>query len=137
MIITRLFTRGQDETTVRRAPKNKVFLVEAVQFHIQDLNVVNVIYLLDRHMKTGTGGRPIIGSLGTNNTPDLIAVYNTTRPTNDSSEFWVGQINHRTKYLSLAYQNSNAFDGVVIVYGEIVSETKSNLLWEFITKRHR
>ena len=137
MILTRLFTRGQDETVVRRAPKNKVFFVEAVMFHIQDLNVVNTIYLLGRHMKTGTGGRPIIGAVGTNNTPDLMAAYNTARPTNDAADFWVGQINHKTKYLSLAYENTNAFDGVVIVYGEIVSETKSNLIWEFITKRHR
>ena len=135
-VIARLVSRGTDEPTVRKAPVNKVFFVESAMFSCQSL-VINTMYLLNRHMKTGGQQSPVIGSLDSNTTPNLLAAMKTNSGASVPHNFFVNNINERTKYLTLAYQTANNLNGVVIVYGQIVSETKSNLLWEFITKRHR
>ncbi len=130
MIITRFFGRGIDETIVRRAPKNKVYLVEAISFSTHTLQS-QTVYVLNRFLKPNSN--PIIGSVDSNITPNIMAAFETSESTNH----WVGQIHERTKYISVGYENGNAVPFSAVVYGDIVSETKSNLLWEFISKRHR
>ena len=132
-ILTRLFFRGTDEVIVRRAPQNKVFLIEALQCNFLT-SATNNLFILDRHMKAGSN--PVLGSPDTNFTPHVIATFRNTGTVNQGS-FWVGQINQRTKYISIAYENATNIPFVVVIYGQLVSETKSNLIWEFITKRHR
>lgn len=132
-IITRLFSRGTDESVVRRAPKNKVFLVEAINVVLLDF-AANTLYILNRHLKTGVSS--VIGKVSTNTTPFAMAIFRQSSIASSHS-FFVGQINERTKYISVAYENTNTMAFLAIIYGQIVSETKSNLLWEFITKRHR
>jgi len=132
-VITRLFSRGTDETIVRQAPPNKVFLVEAINVVFQGFTN-NTLYILNRHLKPG---RPrIYGLMSTNETPSLLAVFKQNSVGSDHS-FFVGQINDRTKYISVAYENTNTINFGAVIYGQIVSETKSNLIWEFITKRAR
>ena len=133
-IITRLFFRGTDDVIVRRAPKDHVYLVEAINLTFFG-NDNNVVYILDRHMKVGAS--PILGLIGTNFTPTLLAIFGNEADGGQPKTQWVGQINQRTKYISVGFETSQSVPFGAIVYGQIVRESKSNLLWEFITKRHR
>ena len=132
-VITRLFFRGSDEVIVRRAPANKVYLVEAISCVFQSQQN-NTVYIFNRHLKPGSN--PVFGVVDSNITPSIIAAFKNNTTINQHA-LWIGSINERTKYLSVGYQADNPTNFVAVVYGEIVSETKSNLLWEFITKRHR
>ena len=132
-IITRLFSRGTDDVVVRRAPSNKMYLVEAMNVVLLDF-ASNTLYVLNRHMKVGVS--QIIGKIDTNTTPSLIAIFRQSAIASHHS-FWVGDINERTKYLSVGFENANTMSFAVIVYGKIINASKSDLVWEFIKKRHR
>ena len=134
-IITRLFNRGTDETIVRRAPRNKVYHVTGIWGFLQTDNIGNTVYILNRHLKAGSN--PVIGSVGTNITPFLLGTIPSGASTATSLGFFIGPISVRTKYISVGYANANTIVWGAIIYGDIVTETKSNLIWEFITKRHR
>ena len=133
-IITRLFFRGTDDVIVRRAPQNHVYLVEAIHLTFFG-NDNNVVYILDRHMKVG--GSPILGLIDTNFTPAIMGIFGNEADGGQQKTHWIGQINHKTKYISVGYETSQSVPFGAVVYGQIVRETKSNLIWEFITKRHR
>lgn len=133
-VITRLFFRGTDETIVRRAPSGKVYLVEAINLIFQQA-ANNSVYILDRFLKPNSN--PVMGPISSQLTPTLLALFRNGGTTNTATALFVNNINHRTKYISVAYENANSTNFGAVVYGEIVSETKSNLIWEFITKRHR
>ena len=134
-VITRLVFRGVDEVVVRRAPQNKVFLVEAIMIIAQTSTTNNQVYIMDRWFKPGSS--PVLGSLDTNNVRNVIAGAKFTNDPGQGKNFWIGQINHRTKYLTMAFQTDDVISAHAVIYGKVVSETQSNLLWEFITKRHR
>ncbi len=133
-VITRLFFRGTDDLIVRRAPRNKVYLVEAINLIFQE-GGANSVYILNRHMKVGSS--PVVGQFSTNMTKSIMAVFDNGGTTNTAASLWVGDINETTKYISVAYENSNSVRFGAIIYGKIIKATKSDLIWEFITKRHR
>ena len=134
-VITRLFSRGTDDVIVRRAPKNMVYLIIGIYMFLQTVNVDNTIYILNKHMKVG--GSPVMGVISTNHTPHLIFAFTGGADTGSQLQQYVGPIAVKTKYISVGFANSNNLTWAAIIYGDIVRETKTNLIWEFITKRHR
>ena len=134
-ILTRFVFRGTDEVIVRRARAGYLYFVEGIQLTFQTA-VDNNVYILDRWMKHSSS--PVIGATTTNLTPSIIASFNNEVTTDQNKTHYVGPgINHLTKYLSVAYETSQAVTFAAVVYGKFVKATKSDLIWEFITKRHR
>ena len=134
MLLTNLFSRGIDEVVVRRAPRGKIYFVEAMNITAQTISLASTIYVLNRHMKPSSN--PVLGGIGTNTTFKILGAAKFGQSGTPQSH-WIGQINEKTKYISMAYENSNNLVPMVQIYGQIINASKSDLIWEFITKRHR
>lgn len=111
---------ASDSTRVYRAPRGKLYFIKEIFVSVTVFGNSN-LFIVDEEKEEqvfSDHGSPLI-------TADLntaIPFYN------------FNNIDHKTKYISLVLSASSSADFWVGIYGELISASTSELIWEWFKK---
>ena len=107
-----------------RAPRNTIWRVDSINFSNQLVVANEEIYVVDREFPTST--------LIVSRTVDHILGL---MPTDAIANHQILDIDHKTKYLTIASDVGTTKDAQISIYGEIVRASRKELLIEWFRKR--
>ncbi len=110
-----------------KAPKGLQYLVESINFTAVTISDDNQIVVIDRLIDDATI------ELGTFDESIASATFEVAA-NNLQWNHWIGNINHKTKYLSIATISTNTIFALVTIYGQLVPITKIDAIMEWFRK---
>lgn len=111
----------QDNALVFKAPKNHMYFVENVSFVNSQADDF-FIFVFDEMLED-------VVDITSRRSP--IAVFEAAI---SGTNFHVTGINHKTKYLTVNKSNANSVNIFVLIYGELIKASRSELLMEWFRK---
>jgi len=112
-----------DAKIFKQAPKGMLYLIESISFTSSQA-LSSQVYVIAR--KTDSSVTDVIS-----NQDDVIASFAADI---DGANFWVGQINEETKYITYSKGSTSSVSVVITCYGKLIPASTTRLIIEWIRR---